>query len=44
MTGTYSQNDFEDDIMGSKSLTSLGDLPAPLKAKVVKSAAVVQGF
>ena len=30
-TGSYSQNDFEDDVTVSKSLTSLGDLPMPTK-------------
>ena len=43
VTGSYSQNDFEDDITGSKSLTSLGDLPAPLR-KVKTTHAAVQGF
>lgn len=42
-TGSYSQNDFEDDISASKSLASLGDLPAPLKA-VKTTPAAVQGF
>lgn len=43
-TGSYSQNDFEDDdISASKSLASLGDLPAPLRQKNVTPAAV-QGF
>ena len=39
-TGSYSANDFEDDITGSKSLTSLGDLPAPLGKKKTVPAAV----
>ena len=42
-TGSYSQNDFEDDISASKSLASLGDLPAPLKQQKTTTAAV-QGF
>ena len=42
-TGSYSNEDFEDDITGSKSLTSLGDLPAPLKVQKTTTAAV-QGF
>ena len=40
ITGSYSQNDFEDDITGSKSLTSLGDLPAPMKKTTLPPSAV----
>ena len=43
-TGSYSQNDFEEEeIAASKSLTSLENLPIPAKP-VSKAQAAVQGF
>lgn len=44
-TGSYSQNDFEEEegIAGSKSMASLNDLPIPAKP-VSKAQAAVQGF